>query len=209
MSYILSALRKAESQRKSSEWPTSENFLTDGGVGNSSGGSAINKWAIGVLSLLLMASLAYLYLARLPDGFDRSKDSLGENSADAQLTVNQDDGLANSGDRRAVEESAYARTDSLQSTRTAGVSEPDQRGSTPLSQHVESSLPRDQVPPMPNLNITGYIYFESQPARSKLFVDGIVYRQESRLAEGLTLKEFAKDFVTVSYYGAEQRVYIR
>lgn len=64
-------------------------------------------------------------------------------------------------------------------------------------------------PPLPAINVTGYIYFEDKPENSKLFVDGIVYRLHSRLAEGLTVEGFQPDVVIVNYRGQQRQLRVR
>lgn len=62
---------------------------------------------------------------------------------------------------------------------------------------------------LPPLNITGYIYFDDAPQRSKLFIDGVVYRYNSRLAQGGTLTGFAKKHVVVTFQGVEHTVPVK
>ncbi len=80
----------------------------------------------------------------------------------------------------------------------------------PVVAAVESPPPQPVAPApveaMPRLNITGYIFFEANPERSKLFVDGVVYRHQSRLREGMTLEAFYPDGVLISYRGQTHRV---
>lgn len=205
MSYILSALRKAESERKPSETPTAESFLAGQQPGSQVANNVASKWTIGVLSMLLVATLSYVYLARQPGQTIAVSDSAEINDSVRQQTPvrfveangSNTDGQKLDGPASAAKELAPQ----IQVDQQA-----DFNSDNPGVVSNQTSV--EQVPPMLSLNITGYIYFEADPARSKLFVDGIVYRQGSRLGEGLTLQSFAKEFVTVSYFGAEQRVAI-
>ena len=77
----------------------------------------------------------------------------------------------------------------------------------PVEAPEQKSWAVDQAPP--RLNITGYIFFENDPQNSKLFVDGVVYRLHSRLAGGAVVEAFLDDQVVVSHHGVEHRIPVR
>lgn len=71
------------------------------------------------------------------------------------------------------------------------------KSSQGFSDPIESSYKK----PLPELNVTGYLFFPDQPSRSKLFIDGVVYRQGSRVVPGLTIENFAPRHVVLSWQG--------
>lgn len=70
----------------------------------------------------------------------------------------------------------------------------------------ETSTPGPQAAPLPALNVTGYLYFESTPQRSKLLIDGVVYRQQSRILPGLLVSRFLPHSVVLSWHGEERHL---
>ena len=100
----------------------------------------------------------------------------------------------------------------------SAISQSDLAATQPLQAEPQPPAPAPETPlsesstttpvQLPDINITGYIFFDDNPERSKLFVDGIVYRLGSRIGSGLVVTGFAKDEVTVSYQGSEHRIQV-
>jgi hypothetical protein len=83
----------------------------------------------------------------------------------------------------------------------------DDRENSQLDAQKNLAVQQD-LPALPALNITGYIFFENNPENSKIFVDGIVYRLDSRLSRDLTIKAFRKNSIDVLYRGQLREIKI-
>ena len=189
MSYILSALRKAERDRQQSDPVTAESFIAgDAPVGIDSDNRPVKgQWtvAVAVLTISVLAlGLAALMLSErnaVPGERDVGNRLTESKPIDYRVPV--------------IEEKP--------------VEPPPATDKTEEKAAANNSLPapaQSSVQPLPTLNITGYIFFEDDPARSKLFVDGIVYRKDSRLGPGLILTGFERDRVEVSFEGRSREI---
>ena len=182
MSYILSALQKAEAQRRGEARPPA---LAQGSTGSPDGMERPGKggWAgIGAGLLMLMCAV-FLWWFLSGHGDDTG----------AALARNEQ---TRGGSPATLDDQPDGRAEVA--NRTDGTTaEPVE-----VPPGVDSTEPRA----LPAINVTGYIYFRSNPDNSKLFVDGIVYRKGSRIAEGLTVESFHPDYVTLSYRGQVRRL---
>ena len=204
MSYILSALRKAERERNATAAPSVDRFLDDRGPERGvTAALPAGRWIILALATALAASLGYLVLG-------------GATDPDSAATLPPVSPAPIAAPAPAVEDPQpahplpTAERSADQPTLTVSASSSSSAARTsPVS--PAPSAPPAPAPrsPMPALNITGYIYFESDPARSKLFVDGIVYRLHSRVDEGLVITGFGPDTVTLSHYGEPRTLSVR
>lgn len=61
----------------------------------------------------------------------------------------------------------------------------------------------------PELNITGYIYFENNPKLSKVFIDGKVYRLGDRLPGGGVVSSFGSRQLAVEIQGQSYQLIIQ
>ena len=195
MSYILTALRKAEKERKTGDAATAENFLVEPGTEARS--PASGRWIILALSVALIVCIGYLVV----------DEGSGTGSSNAVLSPEK---TVDSRREPITYKPELAGPNKQSSIVESGSAIESKKINPPAISNEPVMATRDPSrPAMPSLNITGYIYFDGEPARSKLFVDGIVYRLNSRLGQGLILTGFEKDFVIVSYYGEESRISTR
>ena len=88
-------------------------------------------------------------------------------------------------------------------------------GQSPAPTPATAPPPRMAVPApprvtaLPPLAITGYIYFDDNPAASKVFVDGMVHRRGSSPGPGMVIQDFRPDRVIIAYRGALHEVPVR
>jgi len=88
---------------------------------------------------------------------------------------------------------------------TAVTTSPAPPAPAPIPPATNPIPPPPSAPPPP-LAITGYIYFDGNPAASKLFVDGVVHRQGSSPGPGMVIRDFRPDRVIIAYRGALHEV---
>jgi hypothetical protein len=190
MSYILSALRKAEEERRRGETHVGERMLAHEPVpANRHAGL---KLGVAVALLAMTAGLGYWFTAE-----DRSHPSTAMGplpSAALPPSYPSPAKIAIPATSEPVSE-----TQPLPDEGSA-LETPAPATTRPATGEVA------KIPP--TLNITGYIYFESNPEKSKLFVDGIVYRLNSQVVRGLTIDAFHEDHIDVLYHGAPATISI-
>ena len=216
MSYILNALRKAERERQSA--PAGDFLAADPATASAPDSGWQNRLAV-VLALLLGACLLALAAVLVLDRDGRNADVPVASTPVPTPSV-EDEHLATSERPRAartIDEPRYssgpvagggdkpAVADVVSGSAPQGL---EAAPSSPSPEHGDGQSQRSP-PPLPKLNVTGYIFFEDAPERSKLFVDGIVYRLDSRLATGLVLTGFRRDHVILSHYGVERRLAVQ
>jgi len=224
MSYILSALRKAEAERNGATAAATATPLRPV-LDHSPKTRAGLVVAIAVALLILLAG-SYYYVHE--KSHDRGSATQGGRPPAAAQTP-AGSAVASLGADSPSEENNNS-ANRLEPAANETVAQPGARvghpggnrlsNPTPTAEAVAATEVQQQQParehpgkamapqPLPALNITGYIYFEDKPENSKLFVEGIVYRRHSRLAEGLILEGFYPDHVVVSYRGANQEIKI-
>lgn len=249
MSYILSALRKAESERRSggSTADTSParafTVVADGEPALSVATSHGFWLALGVV---VIASAAGFYsfqskqeskaIAVAPPGLavsqapkaqtqdtqtqqSQANESAATETAVPEAAAPEITGIATTSPETVVESggSPASQPSSLAKhvAPAAGTASPvvAVQGADPDSQLSSNSQSRapdaaGNGEPLPPINVTGYIFFEDNPGNSKLFVDGIVYRQHSRLGDNLTIEEFHRDHVVLRHRGGLQQLRI-
>lgn len=196
MSYILSALRKAESEREAREISAGERMKAAHHYSPAKTSSPMKLLWPSVFLVLALGILAYWFIGgRASTGSDGAGHAgLPAQSVTPGLSASE---FSSSPQRDFGGDTANKITDV--STRyppqVMEAHPPETQGLEASSEKLQSSLIS------PAINITGYIFFEDKPNNSKLFVDGIVYRHESRLPNGLTIKVFHENSVEVLYRG--------
>ena len=213
MSYILNALRKAERERQSA--PSGDFLSVDPATSSAPDSGRQNRLAV-VLALLLGACLLSLAAVLVQD---RDRHSAGAPATARAISTaapapdiehgNPAAFKPQEADREAGEQRhSSAPVDSAGSRSAVAGQATGTAPSSPAAEGVDGQSQR-APPPLPELNVTGYIFFEDAPERSKLFVDGIVYRLDSRLAAGLVVTGFRRDHVILSHYGVERRLAVQ
>ncbi len=196
MSYILGALRKAEHDRQASLAPVThpvfQNLNTDRPCGHS------RRWRAflygGVLSVLALLLARYViwpfdHQAIIPVTIE-PQTSLSESILQPSVV----DQHPAEKQIRKVEQKSAAPQMKLSDTETRKINT-YVNGAKTIAPEKEWFSP-DRV--------TGYIYFEGQPERSKLFIDGIAYRLQSRLPSGHELVVFEPSQVILLFQGQRQ-----
>lgn len=212
MSYILSALRKAESERQNPDPGVSQRMKAPQPEPVANNTDNKNIYALIVVAILVMAVLGFWFFGE--------KKPVSSGYVDAASSA-PPASLSSS-----ASEPAMASVEPIIEHRAAPGIEQEvernpeparyssERESTPVyvrsDENSIQSFEQQKAEPaaLPAINITGYIYFESNPDNSKLFVDGIVYRLNSRISEGLTIRAFQKNSVQVLYRGEARNIKI-
>ena len=200
MSYILSALRKAEAERNGATAAAGTAMPLRSLPGQAPKTRAGLAVAIAA-GLLILVLGGYYYI-------DDKNSAVGfavQGGTPPEAVQSAENHGVESNNSATKVEPVNTETAVQSGATVAATTEVHQPQATiPPAKPVEAVAPQA----LPALNITGYIYFEDKPENSKLFVEGIVYRRHSRLAEGLILEGFYPDHVVVSYRGVNQEIKI-
>lgn len=200
MSYILSALRKAERERNDSAAAPGQSVPLFPEAESTAGQ---RNTIVVVLLALCCGALAVLALVLFLQRNPAPVTVEAQNSG-AELGGEKD--LKPAQHQPVMSQSGGGMDTSVARSQPAAIED------KPRPQFQEESPATNQAlaktKDLPPLNITGYIYFPENPERSKLFVDGIVYRHKSLLVEDAVLERFYPDAVDVKYAGKTERIKI-
>jgi len=193
MSYILSALRKAEADRRGTDQAPPGAMLSIASSAQSMTDIASHRpryFVVGLLMIAVIGVAAY---------------SLVHHRV-SPVTVPAPAGITGISDTDRASSTETASDDTLTPVEENSISAPVSVDTAPLIAKpapLPEAIPVAEVAEifLPQLNITGYIFLENNPANSKLFVDGVVYRHQSRIGDGIILEEFHRDHVVVSQQG--------
>ena len=191
MSYILTALNKAERDRVAAEPQgasvepvMSPQPLTCPGVAAPGSTKARHRTALIICLTLVTAGLGF----GLAHRSDTEPRHLPEQPTGPET----------------VRRSAPGGTPVIENRQTSGLT----ANTLPAAADPESmpgartGVPEHIAPEPPALNITGYIFFEHNPTSSKVFIEGLVYGLDAEVSPGLRIVRFdAGGFVLASEQG--------
>ncbi len=185
MSYILSALQKAERQRRGDPGETPAHDLSQFRAPEVAEPASfpVPGW-LPVVALLLVVTVVAVFWWRAVGVQGTAGGDEDPLVAQTIEPATRDHGRANTGEN----------------TDTAAIDPTPETSAAPANPAARVA---DEPPA---LNITGYIYFPADPDASKLFVDGIVYRLGSSVAPGVTLREFRPHSVVLSQSGTRHEI---
>lgn len=209
MSYILSALRKAESERQNPDPGVSQRMKAPQPEPVANNTDNRKVYALVVVGALLIAGAGLWFF-----GEEKSVSSGYVDAAPpVSLSLPASEPAMASAEPIIEHRAVPGIEQEIQRNPEPARYQPE-RESTPVyaragENSTDSFVQQKPLPAaLPAINITGYIYFESNPDNSKLFVDGIVYRLGSRVARGVTIKNFYPDHIEVLHQGVSRDVKI-
>lgn len=208
MSYILSALTKAEQSRHGDKPGAEREGAADSGrllPASAPPGTPTaphSRWWQGIAVLgsgLALIILAVMAVSSLRPDHKPTPESVANASADSSLPP-----VVPAEPETAPQNPAASKQQVVVEQVTARESPPSRGSNNPMQMPAEPPPATDIQfsGSLPVLNITGYIYFENNPVASKLFVDGIVHRIGSSPGEGVIIREFRRDRVVISHRSA-------
>ncbi len=201
MSYILSALEKAEDQRRGDRSPDASVPAREFGTALEPASAPRRTLHLAVLVLALVGALAAVAFWLRPIADDPGPAA----GAGDTLARTPEPAPAAMPARPSGSEPNPPSSPAPGTPERVSASPNTGHSSTLQTPKVENAAPATDGEP-PQLNITGYIYFDSKPDASKLFVDGIVYRLGSSVEPGVTVREFRRHSVVLSRSGTRHEI---
>lgn len=185
MSYIISALQKAERQRRGDPGETPAQDLSHWRAPDVAQRASfpVPGWLLVVALLLVLTVVAVFWWRAVGVPLTASGDNDPMVAQPLELATRHNS-------RGNTEEDA----------------EPAAADPTPEISAAPANPGARAADEPPALSITGYIYFPDDPDASKLFVDGIVYRLGSSVKPGVTLREFRPHSVVLSQSGIRHEI---
>ncbi|MGV6807497.1 MAG: hypothetical protein ACWA5K_06310 [bacterium] len=241
MSYLLTALRKADQERadrnagealpglanmqqaNQERAEESRPDITDNrefGLSSDSNstGKDKTKWLVAGIIVLLVAVSGYLYLSGGAELPEQPQNAISSGESPKQATAEKE-GEAAREESALAEQSAGAISEKIVNlpveSQSGGLEYRPYREERPESPDVhlseKTAVPSEKTavvqPPevakRPDLNITGYIYFQNRPEISKVYIDGLSYRQGDSLPGGAKISGFSATHLIVTSGGRE------
>lgn len=231
MSYILSALKKAEQERGGAS-PLAASLLAAEPERERRGAAA--RWLAGILLVAAAVAVAIWFLVR-PAGPQQNlvpvatpaatpatpgsgvipAEAPAPRSMSPAITPRMTESLP-AVSRSAVAPPAMPSTaaaavygaeipaQALVAVAAGGTASGADTGSATLTIDTDPSSPA-----LPELEISGHIYVEARPAASKLFAAGGAWREGDTLPGGVVVRSIEAEAVVLQYLGREYRVAVK
>ena len=198
MSYILSALRKAEQEHQKEQGNIPVMFAPDFTVFPSNSSNYM-PWhskpfwfALGAITLIIMINVGMFTLTNMQDAMHIGTISKPQATVDTSLVPVQSVTMPKSLVAPTVIESEQS---------VPVISKPVIKQNTPLIGYVPTyaELSEDFRQEIPELELTGHLYSAKYPKARKVIINGIALREQQYISADLFVREIKPDGVVLNY----------
>ena len=206
MSYILSALKKADQNRQCPP-PAQSSDVAKTFADYEHEDKAVSPFKLqlatvvpGVIGVCIVAVLFFGYTGK---DMDKEYTAVSEPSVSVSSTPEQTSLESEFTETRPSETMLLENKPVGLSHRAGTIQATNDAGTASVAAEIIHEPPHPQTgnASPAKLNITGYIYFENRPELSKVFIDGKVYRHGDQLPEGGVVHNFSQNQFEVSRDG--------